>query len=172
MSIESYKEDYMRAFVPDEYLADYYAEGPDTDVDFIVSFIARLGKELRLSKLSVLELGGGPALYSTAAYVPFAKEIHFSDYLPANLSTVSSWVQNALGAFDWSAFVALVLEREGIPATKDAIAERTSDMRRLVTRVIECDVLSSDPVPGGFNSYDLVSALYCTDIASSTVKEW
>ena len=170
MQISKVSDTYITAFDPKEYLQECFSE-PDDEYRFGIQFLLNTLHKLP-PDLFVLEFGGGPALHSVAALVPYAREIHFADYVPANLAEVQQWLDNTPNAYNWQPFIEIILEKEGITPTPQIIAEREAEMRRKVTRLIRCNALEPAPLGQNAAQYDLVLAPYCTDVAASTVEEW
>ena len=166
----SARDEYIANFEPRIYLAECYPE-PDAEYRFGIRFMIRALRTMPTGLL-ILEFGGGPTLYTVAVLAPQAREIHFCDYVPANLAEVQRWLDQAADAFDWQPFIELILEEEGQPATSEAIADRIADMRRKVTRLTTCDACASAPLGHNTIEYDLVIARDCTDVAATTVAEW
>jgi hypothetical protein len=171
MGISESKADYAAVFDPKEYLTDYAQL--DEEVVFTIRFMVRALRVLPPNSL-ILEFGGGPVLYAVATTVPHAREIHFCDYLPANLNEIQRWLDDQLDAHDWTPYLNLVLEleEEGRPASPTAIKQRAAAMRRKVTRISICDALAEAPLGQNVPQYELVVANYCTDVAAATVSEW
>ncbi len=169
MGLSEFKTEYESVFHPKEYLADY--SQLDEEVIFTIRFMVRVLRGLPPALLT-LEFGGGPVLYSVATQVPYAREIHFCDFLPANLNEVRSWLSDESDAFDWTPYFKLVLEEEGKPANPTTIRLRAAAIRRKVTRLSLCDALAEAPLGRKAARYDLVVANYCTDVAAATVPEW
>lgn len=169
MGLSESKSKYAAVFHPKEYLADY--SQLDEEVIFTIRFMVQALRSLPLNLLT-LEFGGGPVLYSVATQVPYAREIHFCDFLPANLNEVQSWLNNEPDAFDWAPYFKLVLEEEGQPANPTTIGLLAAAIRRKVSRLSICDALAKAPLGQEAPRYDLVVANYCTDVAAATVPEW
>ncbi len=169
MGTSESKEEYIAAFDTQEYLEDYAQ--PDQEVLFTIRFMIQVLREMP-SDLLALEFGGGPVLYSAATMAPWVREIHFCDYLPANLDAVQRWLDNQADAFDWRPHLKLILEEEGQAATPMAIARRAAELRRKITRLPVCDALASTPLGQSSSQYDLLVAHHCTDVAAATVSEW
>lgn len=163
-------DEYESAFDPRAYLDQYYTtldEEDDFTSRFMVKALASLPRNL-----AALEFGGGPVLTSVAALASCASDIHFSDYVQANLDEVRRWLDNAPNAFDWRPHIQIVLELEGGSTAPAAVERRESLMRRRVTRLLHCDVTSSAPLDAETRQYDLVSAMFCTDVAVAAAPEW
>ncbi len=161
---------YIAAFDPKEYLEECFAE-PDAEYRFSVKFMVNALRTLP-KNMQVLELGGGPTLYSAAMLAPYAQSIHFSDYVPASLNEVRKWLDNQADAFDWRPYIKIVLAEEGQPTTPEDITKREMEVRQKVTHLSQCDVSATAPLGEGAVLYDLVTAPHCTDVAANSVEEW
>ena len=162
--------DYIAAFDPRKYLQECF-DGLDDEHIFNIEFLVDAIQQMP-TNLMVLEIGSGPTLLSVAAIAPQAKEMHLSDYVPANLNEIQLWLDHQADAFDWQPFIKVALAKEGLPTTADAIKQRSSEMRRKVTRLLPCDVRQPAPIGEDARQYDLVLAPHCTDVAVATVSQW
>ncbi|HRV91371.1 MAG TPA: guanitoxin biosynthesis pre-guanitoxin forming N-methyltransferase GntF, partial [Anaerolineae bacterium] len=162
--------DYIAAFDPKAYLAECY-DGPDEEHIFNIQFLVEAVQSLP-PDLMVLEVGGGPTLHSAAAVASHAREIHFCDYVPANLAEVRRWLDGQPDAFDWRPFIQVALLKANLPATPAAVEQRAAEMRRKLTRLLPCDVLQHAPLGDCAGQYDLVLAPHCTDVAAATPAQW
>lgn len=162
--------DYIAAFNPKAYLAECY-DGPDEEHIFNIHFLVEAMQSLP-PDLMVLEVGGGPTLHSVAVVAPHAAEIHFCDYVPANLAEVRRWLDGQPDAFDWRPFIQVALRQAHLPATPAAVEQRAAEMRRKLTRLLPCDVLQAAPLGDCAGQYDLVLAPHCTDVAAATPAQW
>lgn len=163
-------DEYESAFDARAYLDQYFTTLDEEDyftARFLVSALARLPRNL-----VVLEFGGGPVLSFVAAFARSAREIHFSDYVSANLDEVRRWLDRDPDAFDWRPQIRVALELEGGSTSPAAVARREGLMRRRVTRLLHGDATASAPLGAETRQYDLVSALFCTDVAVETAPEW
>jgi hypothetical protein len=169
-AVDPTRNDFNQFFDPRAYLDENFKAVDDED-KFTVQFIVSALKPVE-DQLAIHEFGGGPALYSVAALVAKAREIHFSDAVEANLREVETWIKARPGAFNWENHVRLALEVEGLPADQDAVHNRELEMRRLITRVMVCDAQAPNPLEPYHFTYDLVAAHHCTDVAATNVIEW
>ena len=157
-------------FDPKEYLREMFS-APDDEDRFSMSFMARVLKSLP-DNLFIHEFGGGPTLYSVAVLAPKAREIHFSDVVDASLREVDAWLRDQPGAHDWTPYLAVALQSEGMPVTDGTLSERTRLMRKVLTQLMHCDAQKSSPIALDNTQYDLVTAHHCTDVAATNVTEW
>jgi SAM-dependent methyltransferase len=165
------EDKYALEFDPKEYLNEYYLIEPDVEDRFVVEFMVKALPKMP-SDLLTLEFGGGPTLFAVATLAPRSREIHFCDYVTANLDEVRRWLADEPDAFDWTSYIKLSLEIEGQPTTPEAVAERRAEMRRKVTRLSRCDALSDNPLDRCELKYDLVVAQTVTDTAANNLAEW
>ncbi len=165
------RADFEAAFDPRAYLNEYFSGGIDDEDRFTAQFIARVLKNVPGGILAH-EFGGGPALYSVAALAARAREIHFSDAVPASLEEVRRWLAGKPDAFDWKPYIRLALEAEGSPADEAAVQRREDEMRARLTRLMLCDAQSFQPLGPEEPVYDLVAANHCTDVAAASAEEW
>lgn len=170
MIISPSNSDYIAAFDPKAYLAECY-DGPDEEHIFNIQFLVEVVQSLP-TDLMVLEVGGGPTLHSAAVVAPHAYEIHFCDYVPANLAEVRRWLHGQPDAFDWRPFIQVALLKANLPTTPAAVEQRAAEMRRKLTQLLPCDVLRGAPLGDCAGQYDLVLAPHCTDVAAATPAQW
>ncbi|MCI0709199.1 MAG: NNMT/PNMT/TEMT family class I SAM-dependent methyltransferase [Chloroflexi bacterium] len=158
------------AFDPLAYLNAYYSE-IGTEADGLMTFLVEVFAGLEHG-VSVLEFGGGPTIIGMIAAAPRASEIHFCDYVDANRAVVQKWLDGQDEDFDWTPFIKRTLQLEGVsePGGTD-IAERSQQLRNVVTRVVPCDLYQSPPVETD-QLYDVVTAHYCLDAVTNDKNEW
>ena len=161
---------YATEFDPQAYLNTYYT-GPDAEDRFVTQFMVTALQTMPADLLT-LELGGGPTLFAVATLAPASREIHFCDYLPANLAEVRRWLAAEPDAFDWGPYIEMTLEEENIPVTPVAVEQRAADMRRKVTRLLRCNALDKSPLGPDTQKYDLVVAQTSLDAMSADIDEW
>lgn len=162
--------EYAAEFDPQVYLKNYYA-GPDSEDRFVTRFMVMALRHMPTNLLT-LELGGGPTLFAVATLAPQSREIHFCDYLQANLNEVQRWLAGDPNAFDWQPYIKMTLKEEGLPVTPAAVAHRTADMRRKVTRLLTCNALAAKPLGCITQKYDLVVAQTSLDAMSADIDQW
>jgi hypothetical protein len=121
----------------------------------------------------VLELGGGPALCSPLAAAPHARAIDFCDLVKANLAEVRAWLEDRPEAFDWTPFIARILELESAsPTSPAAVAERAALLRSKLRVVGRCDARRNPPLldDSGLR-YDVVSANFMINAVVASPDE-
>lgn len=157
-------------FEPRRYLDEYFGAA-DSEYEGLFRFWCSAVAAMPRGRRAV-ELGVGPTLYSAACLVDRFEEVHLADYVPASLVEIRRWLGREPGCFDWRPFVALILRTEGRDAGPEAVAAREARMRAAITRVVECDLRQEPPLPALDGPYDLVTAHYCTEMATTTEAEW
>jgi SAM-dependent methyltransferase len=163
---------YESAFDPREYLRTYY-ETPhvtEDEVPVLTALSSMMNAQGRPFG-RVLEVGCGPTIHHAIPLVPFAEEIHLSDYLAPNLAEVRRWLDGAADAHDWDVYLRGVLAIEGREPTVDAIRRRAGELRRKVTALPRCDLLRDEPL-GHPAAYDLVTCFYTAECAARSPREW
>ena len=158
-------------FDPAAYLNEYYGDVGAENLA-LLRFMNETYRQLPPHG-RLLDFGGGPTIYPLISAVGKVAEIHFSDYLPANLEEVRRWLAKAPSAFDWRDFVrrAIELETEA-PCSNADIARREDEIRRLVTRVMRCDASRTPPIEGVEGPYDVVVTNFCAESATSDRWQW
>lgn len=158
-------------FDPVAYLDEYYGDlGPENLalLEFMVEAYQRIPKGGML-----LDFGGGPTIYPLISAIHRVDEIHFADYLEANLEEVRRWLDADPTAFDWSPFIRKALELEsGGTCSEEACEQRASELRERITRVLRCDASKASPIPGMDRPYDIVLTNFCAESATDNPSEW
>lgn len=159
------------AFDPAAYLREYYADLGSENLA-LLRFLDEVFRTLPAGG-TLLDFGGGPTIYPLVSAARNAREIHFSDYLEANLAEVRRWLSSDRDAFDWQPFVAETLRLElGRSPSPAEIAERERLIRERVTRVIHCDASRSPSIGDGDRSYDVVLTNFCAESATADRWQW
>ena len=120
--------------------------------------------------LRVLEFGGGPALSNLISAANVAKSITFADYTESNRNAVNSWLNNELGAHNWSSMIIYVMNQLENNFNENAAFIRTQQMRTKIQPPVPCDITKYPIVSGG--PYDVVSTSFYTEECSSSVQEY
>ena len=158
-------------FDPQGYISDHCStpNGENTD---LLRFHAEVHSTLPPSD-RMLEFGGGPTIYQLISAARYTQEIHFSDYLPANLNTVEAWRTGERGSTDWSPFIQRALQLEGNPGPDEtAILRREELIRSRLTRFLHADALASEPIGSNPASYDKVAANFVFEAITPSRAEW
>jgi len=158
-------------FNPRAYLHEYYSDlGAENSalLEFYVDAYKAIPRDS-----SLLDFGGGPTIYPLIGAANKVKEIHFCDYLEANLSEVLKWLRRKRVAFNWQPFVSATLALEkGRPCTASDIAEREEQIRKLITRLVRCDARLDPPLHGPVQKYDVVVSNFCAESATDDRQQW
>jgi len=157
------------AFNPLAYLREYYTEVSPENVA-LLRFLVRALASVPPDSL-ILDFGGGPTLYAELAAAPYARELHFAEYQPANLEMVRRWLRGEVGIFDWSAFTRAILEFEGREPSAQAIAAREALVRKRLTRLMLCNAYADCPLEES-RLYDVVITNFCAEAAANDYAQW
>lgn len=158
-------------FDPTAYLDEYYADIGSENLA-LLRFLAETYQDLPEGGV-MLDFGGGPTIYPLISAATRVDEIHFSDYLEANLAEVRRWLEAEPDAFDWDPFIRVALEVEtGSPASTADVNERAARIRERVTRLMRCDASRTPPIEGSPGPYDVVLTNFCAESATSDRWQW
>jgi hypothetical protein len=157
-------------FNPRDYLREYYADvGPENFA--LLQFAVKAFRRIPPDGL-LLDFGGGPTIYPLIAAAKRVREIHFCDYLDANLNEVKKWLNNEPSAFDWREFVRVTLGLESQRhCTAQAVLQRETSVRQRVTRIFKCDANNSRPIDEP-RTYDVLVSSFCAESATDDWAEW
>ena len=158
------------AFSPRAYLQEYYSDIGAENLA-LLQFLARAFREVPTGTM-VLDFGGGPTIYTIITAAFQAAEIHFCDYLEANLEEVRQWIRGDEGAFDWSHFIKTALVLEGRDYSSQSLKTRTEAIRTRITRVMRCDAHLPDPIKEKHPQYDVLVTNFCAESATDDRDEW
>jgi hypothetical protein len=157
-------------FNPKDYLREYYSDlGAENQA--LLRFFADAYRDVP-SDAVLLDFGGGPTIYPLIAAAARVKEIHFSDYLEANLQEVRNWIRRDPSAFDWQPFVRTSLQLEtGRQCSGADIARREQEIRGRITKLMRCDA-SRRPAIDLPADYDLIVTNFCAESAARNHIQW
>jgi hypothetical protein len=158
-------------FSPSAYLHEYYSDIGGENAALLEFFVAAY--QTLPANGTLLDFGGGPTIYPLIGAVPKVKEIHFCDYLEANLEEVRKWVRAEAAAFNWQPFVkaTLELEQRGECSPTD-ILHREAALRRCIKFITSCDVRFTPLVRSVTQAYDTVISNFCAEAATANRREW
>ena len=158
-------------FDPRAYLDEYYSDLGAENIA-LLRFFVEACRELPRHGL-LLDFGGGPTIYPLIAAAAAVREIHFSDYLDANLEEVRKWLRRDADAFDWRPFVEKTIELEtDAPCTLVQRARREGELRGRITRLLHCDASRSPAIAECNRGYDVVVSNFCAESATSDRAIW
>jgi hypothetical protein len=158
-------------FDPRAYLHEYYGDVGAENLA-LLRFLIEAYQDLPPGGV-LLDFGGGPTIYPLISAASRVAEIHFSDYLEANLEEVRRWLAADPQAFDWTAFVREALELEfGCACSDSDVAERESEIRKRVTKLMRCDASRMPPIDGLSEQYDILVTNFCAESATADRWQW
>jgi hypothetical protein len=158
-------------FDPRAYLDEYYRDLGAENLA-LLRFHAEVFRELPRGAV-LLDFGGGPTLYPVISAAPRVSEIHFTDYLEANLAEVRRWLAAEPGAFDWNGFIRAALEIErGEPGAPADVERRAALIRSRVTHLARCDASRTPPLDYSHLPYDVVLSNFCAESATADHAQW
>lgn len=156
------------------YLSHIY-DGPlDAGSRALMRFYAEVYCDSRDGTL--LEFGGGPALYSVISAARTMRAIHFADPSDECLEEIQKWRQRDVHAFNWRRYTRYAIWCEtgcSRRPSKCEAAEREELVRRRLTQMTKCDAFASDPMVGlSSGPYDAVASNFCLDGITDSLTEW
>jgi NNMT/PNMT/TEMT family len=158
-------------FNPRDYLQEYYSHvSPE---NFALLQFAVKAFQIIPAAGVLLDFGGGPTLYPLIAAAKQGRDIHFCDYLDANLAQVQQWLQADSEAFNWQEFVevTLKLENQTDEVSAEAVNEREAALRAQVSQVFKCDMNYLPPIANPIE-YDVVISNFCAESATDNRAQW
>ena len=119
----------MSAFVPTEYLSQYFMvveEDEQRLVDWQATILAeRIGTHLATRGLKRfglhIDAGCGPTVHHMIALSPYSESIKVMDFLEGNVGEVQKWLAQGEDAHDWNHFTRAILRAEGIDQPDEAM---------------------------------------------------
>lgn len=163
----------FNTFNPRGYLGEYYTKIASENEN-LLRFFVKAYKGLP-QKAKLLEFGGGPTIYQLISAAKEVDEIHFSDYLEANLAEIRLWQSKSSASFDWTIFIKRTLEIEGEKnITEEKIRTRENLLRRKITELLHCDAFKDNPLGKKYHQayYDIVSVNFVPDSITFSRKDW
>lgn len=158
-------------FSPQDYLNEYFTRF-DNEIVNLYEFFIKARKIIGHQKI-MIELGGGPTIYQLLHLAPLVDEIHFSDYVDANIQEVKKWHENKTDAFDWTSFTKLALEMEkGKQVSKKQVLERENILRSKITKYIHCDALKKRPLGKHNRMYNIVDSTFVAEGITNSKVKW
>lgn len=124
-------------------------------------------------RISVLDLGCGPALTHAIVAAPYASEIVMADFAEQHRKEIQKWLNNDRDAHDWSPMLThIVTQVEGRCA--EEITERVAALKRAIKAVVHCNVTQDSviPVPEYMKEYDIVQTFFCLESACPDRKQY
>ena len=122
--------------------------------------------------LKILEFGAGPVISYEISAALYASEIVLSEYTEKNREVLQMWLDQDPKAPNWKPFFEYVVqELEG--KSKEEVAMRQEELRRVVKAIIPCDISKDSPIdPAYYGPYDVVISNLCLDTACTSLEEF
>ncbi len=158
------------AFNPQAYLREYYADMGAENLT-LLQFLVRSFRDIPPDS-TLLDFGGGPTIYTLITASAQVREIHFCDYLEANLEAVQKWLYGDADAFDWTHFIKTTLVLEGRDYSHESVQAREKQIRQNVTQVMSCDANRPSPLHENARQYDVLVSNFCAESATNDGEQW
>ena len=161
----------LLSFNPAEYLNEYY-RSVQYENDQLLRFFARASK-LVPDRSTFLEYGGGPTIYQLVSFAPRVSSICFTDYIEKNILSVKDWIKTEEYAHDWSDFITVSLQHEGIAhPSREHIKQREAQIKEKLSTFGYVDAFNRhrDKVP--LQHFDIVSANFVAESISFDEASW
>ena len=119
---------------------------------------------------STIPFGVKVVITSIISAATKASKIILADYTTSCLKYLQHWLNNEPKALDWSRYFSyIVQELEG--KEQNEVAERQSQVRRLVKAVVHCDIKKNPAIERGFHGpYDVICSLVLDGTASTEAE--
>ena len=164
-------EDY-KAWIPSEYLAQYYATGTVAeDERGILRFITDFLKNKNIKISEMLEVGCGPTIHHAIPFVPYVDRLYMADYLESNLLEIKKVIDLSEDAHDWTPYLSGILNLEG-NNHPPAGSERLQAFRAKIAGFLPCNVLYEHPLGRMTKLFSLVTSFYCLECVSNSKEQW
>ncbi len=156
----------FKNFSPSDYLKEYYSELGEEN-KFLLhcyhNFYSKIEKQDRM-----LEIGGGPTIYSLISASSKVENITFAEYNIKNRNSVEKWQINASDAFNWQAYFSFVRDIEAASIGKGkevlSIDEIQQRLRRKLTEIIPCNLFTKEPLLDyKETAFNIVSSNFCSE---------
>jgi len=124
---------------------------------------------------TLLEFGGGPAVFSLISGAVRFQEIHFSDYDQGCLAEVLSWKNNEEKSFNWDKCIeySLYVEKNKELPKPVEVVERRKLIQSRISYLLTCDAFSDNLLlNSGYQRYTAVANNFCLDGITSDKGLW
>lgn len=123
------------------------------------------------AKRTLVEIGGGGALYSLISARTKVDEIVYGEFNSWCRSDVERWKNEDNAAHDWGVFFEETRKLEG---QAESVSKMSADLRQKLKAIVECNIFA--PQCGIDQKYgtefDVVSSQFCAESISSTMEEY
>ena len=158
------------SFDADAYLRDFFNPGKiqlSAKLPLLVKFFAQFED----GSIEMLDAGGGPSFIPLITSARKTSRYVHADYAQSNRTAVERWWKKDPNGFDWRENIRYVLKLEGSSGTDEEVREREELMRRVLSGVVPCDVLSDQVMPPGLEGpYGVVTCLSCLDCVCTSLQ--
>jgi hypothetical protein len=146
-----------------QYLKNNYSS-VDQENAFLLACLHNFYQNIGNQK-TLLEVGGGPAIYSLISARHKVEEITFAEPDEWCRSEIANWRASHADSHDWTSFFSYVRQLEN---RFEQITDMVGVLRSKITRIVSCDVGASEPLIDGSapQTFDIVSAHFC-DVTDS-----
>lgn len=172
---------YLDKFNSKDYLDSFYASSkgnPNEEgmLDFlkeqISNFYTKYSSKWDSKTARLLEFGGGPVITSLISAVPYVSQVIFSAYLENEREEIELWKHGREGAHDWSSHFKHVVNEVEHVVGDDAWREREELLRKRISNIIACDILSDNPLLVEQEPFEIVSTSLCLEVCCTTYPEY
>jgi len=171
---------YLNEFDCKVYLSFYYDTNEDSNEDGgfsfhkqqLYNFYTKYNSKWNNKTARLLEFGGGPVITSLISAAPYVDQITFAAYAESERREIELWKHGKEGAHDWSShFINIVNEVEHI-AGDDAWRKREKLLRKRISSIVPCDILSDNPLLVKQEPFEIISTSLCLEVACSSYAEY
>ncbi|KAI6176540.1 hypothetical protein M3Y97_00809100 [Aphelenchoides bicaudatus] len=172
--------DYDNEFDGKAYLELFYSEeamshGNRISLFLLPNYVEVIRKTTPADKrITLLDVGSGPTIYSAICFRNIVSKIFLSDYLDSNLEIIRKWLDKK-NNFDWTPVIKTIARNEGLPTTESTfnkIENETRDVLRdggiLHSNVHKKWILGTNPE----NEFDVLVSIFCLEAACSSMSEY
>ncbi len=148
-----------------DYLKEYYDEIEEEN-EFLLRCYHKFYSNLT-PKDKLIEIGGGPTIYSLISACTKVKQIIFAEYNRKNREAVADWTKNTPEAYNWDPyfqFVGKLEKQQNKNVTNMEIEAIKKRLRSCITQIVSCNLLAKQPLESyGKESFDVVSSNFCPE---------
>lgn len=167
-------------FKPIDYLYQFYSKENKENkflLKFYIDSAATLKNQWNKDKKNIIDLSGGPSLFSVIPFSSIAKTINFTDYLDINLDVIRFWL-NKKEFFNWDPIIESTIQIERTIYENDKehqdifpkiIEDRKESIRKKLNHLFQVD-LKSLHIP--VQQYDLVLNNFVSECITNNSDEF
>jgi len=179
-----YPEDYETEFDGKAYLEHFYSgqamsQGNRISLFVLPNFAEVIRKTTPTDqRLSVLDVGAGPTIYSALCFRSIVSKIYLSDYLDSNLSILNGWLEKR-NDFDWLPVIKTIARNEGLLALSEVFDKIEEDTRKVVenggvlhANVHNENILDANQNVNSSQEFDILVSIFCLESACCNMAEY